>query len=362
MPYARQRRRAPAQARVRPLLHPRALVRDVPADAAAHRERRAGRGPALTRTRGKLARNVAWLGAGEVVLKGALFGAGVLVARGLGPAAMGAFTVAYGAAMVLMLVLAGRPGRGADPRDGPPPGGGPRARPHLARVAAAGGARGGARWRSPAPRWCRDPGLRWTLLAFIPYAWLRSGLDHAWARSFKGLDRMDVEVGGRGVELGVALPAPGALAALAGPGVDDGAGVRGRGRGGPRGDAPAATRAAGSRRRARPAGVPRPRGGGRSSCLNLGLQAVMRLDTFMLAGLGVAREEIGRYGVAARAGVGPVGRRPALRGGVVSDGRQGRGRGAAAPAAHRRGRRGGRLGRRAAGRGADGLRRARSSG
>src|SRR5271157_2972532 len=54
----------------------------------------------------RVARNLAWLTGGEVVLKGALFGAGVLVARGLGPAAMGDFTIAYGAALALMLLFA----------------------------------------------------------------------------------------------------------------------------------------------------------------------------------------------------------------------------------------------------------------
>ena len=59
----------------------------------------------MSRVAARLVRNVAWLGVGEVVLKGAMFAAGVLVARGLGPAAMGAFTVSYGAAMMLMLLL-----------------------------------------------------------------------------------------------------------------------------------------------------------------------------------------------------------------------------------------------------------------
>lgn len=46
--------------------------------------------------------------------------------------------------------------------------------------------------------------LRWTLLAFVPYAWLRAWLITAGA-VFKGQDRMDVEVAARGLEVVFAL-------------------------------------------------------------------------------------------------------------------------------------------------------------
>ncbi|OYV97071.1 MAG: hypothetical protein B7Z68_04275 [Acidobacteria bacterium 21-70-11] len=250
----------------------------------------------MTRTAGKLARNVAWLGAGEVVLKAALFAAGVLVARGLGPAAMGAFTVAYGAAMVLMLVLtAGQAEvliRETARRPDAVRGLGRLSRAWQRRVALAAvpAAIAGAAF-------VPDPVLRWTLLGFVPYAWLRSGLVSVGA-SFKGLDRMEVEVGGRSVELGVALLLLGALAALAAPVWTTGLAF--------------AAGAAGGlavmlrQQRTLPDGAAPPvalgflaREGAVFLVLNLGMQGALRLDTFLLAGFGVAREEIGRYGVAA---------------------------------------------------------------
>ena len=250
----------------------------------------------MTRTTGKLARNVAWLGAGEVVLKGALFGAGVLVARGLGPAAMGAFTVAYGAAMVLMLVLTAGQAEVLIRETARRPeavralGRLSRAWQRRVAVVAVPVAIAGA---ALVP----DPGLRWTLLAFVPYAWLRSGLVSVGA-SFKGLDRMEVEVGGRSVELGVALLLLGAMAALAAPVWTTGLAFAVGAAGGlavmhrqqrtlPDVAAPPITRSFLARE------------GAVFLLLSLGLQAALRLDTFMLAGFGVAREEIGRYGVAA---------------------------------------------------------------
>ncbi len=158
----------------------------------------------MRRTAFKVARNVAWLGFGEVALKGGLFGAGVVVARGLGPTGMGAFTVAYAAALVLMQVLAGGQVEVLIRETARCPEHGRAlfvlARSHQWRLAAlvipvavAGAAL--------VPR----PELRWTLLAFIPYAFLRRWLITAGA-VFKGLDRMDVEVRGRALELVVALP------------------------------------------------------------------------------------------------------------------------------------------------------------
>jgi len=243
----------------------------------------------------RLARNVAWLGTGEVLLKGALFGAGVVVARGLGPAAMGAFTVAYGAAMVLTIVLAaGQPEVLIRETARFP--GAARLLNRVSRlwrrqvalvvlpVAVAGAAAVG------------DPVLRWALLAFIPYGWLRSALISVGA-SFKGLDRMDVEVGGRGVELGVALLLLVPLAALAAPvwttGVAFSAGaaagfavVLQQLRRLPHEAATLVTRAFLARE------------GTVFLFLSVSMQASLRIDTFMLAGFGVAKEEIGRYGVA----------------------------------------------------------------
>jgi O-antigen/teichoic acid export membrane protein len=242
-----------------------------------------------------VARNVGWLAAGEVFLKGGLFAAGVLVARGLGPAAMGAFTVGYGAAVVFMLLLAAgqievvirEAARRPDEAWG------------LSRLA-----RG---WQSRiavvavpvavvGAFLVPERSLRWTLLAFVPYAWLRCGLITAGA-AFKGLDRMDVEVGGRGVELAVALVILTPLAVLSAPGWTTGlafsaggaagfAFVLARLRGLPRRDATLFSQAFLAREGLSFLG------------LNLAFQLRMRLDTFLLAALGVAQSRIGLYGVA----------------------------------------------------------------
>ncbi len=240
-------------------------------------------------------RNVVWLGVGEVVLKGALFAAGVVVARGLGPAAMGSFTIGYGAAVVLMLLLtagqvevvirevARRPSSGVD----------------LARLARAWQIRVAAVAVPVAlggSLLIREPVLRWTLFAFIPYAWLRSRLITVGA-VFKGLDRMEVEVAGRAAELGGALVLLVALAATGGPvwasGLAFGVG------------AAVGVGVVLSRLRRLAAGEGAGVGVGylaREGWSFMGLalasQALMRVDTFLLASLGVAREAIGRYGVA----------------------------------------------------------------
>jgi O-antigen/teichoic acid export membrane protein len=242
-----------------------------------------------------VARNIGWLASGEVLLKSGLFVAGVLVARGLGPAAMGAFTVSYGAALVLMLLLtAGQVEvviREAARR------------PHeawaLSRLA-----RG---WQTRVALVAvplaivgiflvPEPSLRWTLLAFVPYAWLRSGLITAGA-AFKGLDRMEIEVGGRGVELAVALAFLAPLAFLGAPvwttGLACSAGgaaglgfVRRRFGGLPREDAASFSQALLAHEGLSFLG------------LNLTFQLLIRLDTFMLAAMGIPQSEIGHYGVA----------------------------------------------------------------
>jgi O-antigen/teichoic acid export membrane protein len=242
-----------------------------------------------------VARNVGWLAAGEVFLKGGLFVAGVLVARGLGPAAMGSFTVSYGAAVVFMLLLAAGQVevviREAARRPDEARGLSRLARAWQARIAvvAVPLAVAGA-FLVP------ERSLRWTLLAFIPYAWLRCGLITAGA-AFKGLDRMDVEVGGRGVELAVALAILTPSALLAAPGWTTGlafslggaAGmvfVVGKLRGLHRSEAPSFSQAFMAREGLSFLG------------LNLAFQLLVRLDTFLLAALGVEQSRIGHYGVA----------------------------------------------------------------
>jgi len=243
----------------------------------------------------RVARNVAWLGAGEVALKGALFGAGVLVARGFGPAGMGVFTVAYGAALVLMQLLSGgqvevliretarRPGDGRALLVS--------AHAHQHRIAAVAlPAAVALALLVPAAD------LRWALLAFAPYSFLRRWLITAGA-VFKGMDRMDVEVRARSLELAVTLPCLALLAYAGAPvwcsglaftagGVAGVAWIALRVR-----ELPPCDAAMLSRARLAREGAP-----------FLGLtmlhQLVARADSFLLAGLGVSRADIGRYGVA----------------------------------------------------------------
>jgi O-antigen/teichoic acid export membrane protein len=242
-----------------------------------------------------VARNVGWLALGEVLLKGGLFAAGVIVARGLGPAAMGAFTVSYGAALVFTLLLtAGQVEvviREAARRPGDARGLSRMARGWQGRLALV---------AIPLATVCAllvpERSLRWMLLAFIPYAWLRSWLITAGA-AFKGLDRMEVEAGGRGVEVGVALALLVALALSAGPVwtvglVFSAGGAAGLGfvltkfRSLPHTTSSQLSRAYLAREGLSFLG------------LNLTLQLLMRLDTFLLAALGVAQAKIGYYGVA----------------------------------------------------------------
>jgi O-antigen/teichoic acid export membrane protein len=244
-----------------------------------------------------VARNVAWLGFGELALKGALFAAGVLVARGYGPTGMGAFTVAYGAALVLMQLLAGGQVEvliretARRPEDGRALYRAAAAYQRRLAAAALPIAAGGALLIPHGE-------LRWTLLAFVPYALLRARLITAGA-VFKGLDRMDVEVRARAFELAAALPLLAAAAAAGAPVWSTGVAFCGgaaaglvwiaaRLRGLP--DSPAA--AAGR------SGAQLVREGVPFLWLAMLHQLVARADSFLLAGLGVAPAAIGRYGVA----------------------------------------------------------------
>ena len=243
----------------------------------------------------RLARNVAWLGVGEVVLKGAMFAAGVLVARGLGPAAMGAFTVAYGAAMMLMLLLTAGQVEVVIRETA--------RRPDAAR----GLSRLSWMWQRKvavvalpiavvAAALVPDGVLRWTFMAFIPYGALRSSLISRGA-VFKGLDRMEVEVGGRVTELAFALVILGFLTLISAPVWTTGVAF----------SIGAAAGAAVVLRALRtlPSGSEPEfdadylaREGAIFLVLSLGLQAMLRVDTFLLAGFSVPKEQIGLYGVA----------------------------------------------------------------
>ncbi len=243
---------------------------------------------------GTLTRNLAWLAGGDVLMKGLLFAVGVLVARGLGPAAMGVFTVSYGAAIVFMLLLAAGQAevvmREVARRRDAAWGIGRLAQGWQARVALAAvpAAVAGALL-------VPDGSLRWGLLAFVPYAWLRRSLITVGA-AFKGLDRMDVEVAGRGVELAVAAALLVPLAAGHAPVWTTGLAFTAGGAAGlalvtrkfgrlPRREAPGVTRAYLAREGLSFLG------------LSMTAQVRMRLDTFLLAALGVAQAGIGKYGV-----------------------------------------------------------------
>ncbi|MFV2072350.1 MAG: oligosaccharide flippase family protein [Thermoanaerobaculales bacterium] len=161
----------------------------------------------------RVLRNAAWLGIGEAGVKGGLFVAAVLVARGAGPSGVGTFSIAYSAALISILILAvgqqevliREVARS----------------PERARLLVEGSEslqlRLG-RWVVPAAAvgalLVGEAGLRFTLLAFLPYAVLRTATVTRGA-AFKGIDRMDVEARARGLEimLAVAILAVGALAA-----------------------------------------------------------------------------------------------------------------------------------------------------
>ncbi len=243
----------------------------------------------------RVARNVLWLGVGETGSKGALFVAGIIVARGLGPEGMGVFTVAFGAAMVLQqLLAAGQPEvtirEVAQQRSVAASlvGEARKVQERVALVAVPAAVAGVAL--------VAHGSLLWTLLAFVPYAWIkaRSGTLGA---VFKGLDRMDLDSAGRIVEMGATLAL---LAAVAAGGL-------------PvwwTGPAFAAGAAAGLAWYARM--LRRYRTAGGEACSraflfrqglpftggSMALQLLVRAGAFLLAALGVGEAAIGRFGVA----------------------------------------------------------------
>jgi O-antigen/teichoic acid export membrane protein len=249
----------------------------------------------LRATLGVVARNLSWLVAGEVAVKAGLFVAGVVVARGLGAAAMGAFTVAYGAALVLMLGVAAGQVEVVIREAARTPG----AARALAQEAAAWQRRValialpvavGAALLVPTAL------LRWTLVAFVPYAFLRARLITV-GGVFKGLDRMEVEALGRTVEVAVALVlllvAARVGAAAWSTGVTFSLGAF------------TGLALVAARLRALAGGGQAPharawlaREGAAFLALGLASQLLLRLDTFVLAGLGTAEADIGQYAVA----------------------------------------------------------------
>ncbi len=148
-------------------------------------------------------RNAFWLGIGEAAVKGGLVLATVLIARSNGPVGVGTFSVAYSAAMTVILILAiGQ--QEVLIREVARSPGGARGLLSVAQVVQS----RLAWWFVPAAAVAAllvgNRELRLALLAFLPYALLRTATVTIGA-AFKGLDRMDVEVRARGVEVGIAL-------------------------------------------------------------------------------------------------------------------------------------------------------------
>ncbi len=248
----------------------------------------------MTAPLARIAANAAWLAVGEVILKGALFVAAALVARGMGAAGMGVFTVAYGAALVLTQLLAAGQVE------------------VVIREVAAGTASGPSLFAAARRVQRRVAAVlvplalfascvaggpyRLALLAFVPYAYLRARLITGTA-VFKGLDRMAVEVWCRGVEVAVALLGLAAAVTLRLPAWTAGLAFA---LGGMAGAALAAGKVAtlGEAQVATAARVL-----WRHGLPFVGLAAVSqvqaRADVFVLAGLGVTAEAVGHYGAAA---------------------------------------------------------------
>ena len=151
----------------------------------------------------RVLRNGIWLGAGEAAVKGGLLAVAILIARGSGPAGVGTFSIAFGAALIGIMVLAfgqqevliREVARAPD-----------RARTLLSESKFL--QRRLTLWFVPAVTVAvlliSDGSLRLTLLAFVPYVLLRTAMVTRGA-AFKGLDRMDVEVRARGLEISVAV-------------------------------------------------------------------------------------------------------------------------------------------------------------
>jgi len=252
---------------------------------------------ALPRFLGGAARNAGWLSVGETVVKGGVLVAGVIVARGMGPGPMGLFTVSYGVALLItQLFAAGQ------------------VEVLIREVAREPGA--ARTWFRVSSAWQIKAGipvmllsglsimflatsaLRSTLLGFLVYAWFRSKLITAGA-VFKGLERMDVEVKARAIELSVALTGLTVIALASLPAwlmgfafaLGAGAGLGWIAVRLPRDDVPGSF-----------AALEQPPDFKREGLVFLGLSATFQLlirgDTVVMAFLGLPSKAIGQYGAA----------------------------------------------------------------
>ena len=244
-----------------------------------------------------LARNAGWLGAGEGFVKAAIFIAAALVARATGAEGLGTFSIAYAAAVIVVIVLAsGQQEVLIREVAGHPQA----ARSLLIRARRIQNRMG--LFLIPAALvlslLLTSGDLRSCLIAFLPYSVLRSILV-LYGATFKGLDRMDVEVRARAVEMILVLTMLGLVILLHGPiwstGLifSAGAGVgllwiRHLSR-----ELHSATD------EAAPLEITELSAEGRPFlAMSILSQLLMRADTFILAALAVSRKEIGYYAAA----------------------------------------------------------------
>lgn len=163
----------------------------------------------------RVTRNLSWLAVGEVGIRSGFLMITVLVARGLGASAVGLLTVASGAVMVAVPVLALGQAEtlirecARDPE-----------RANLFLSASHRLQRRVELALAPVALIALSvlpaSDLRSLLFSLVPYALLRVEIFTRGA-AFKGLDRMDVEVKARGWELGIALALTALLAGAGAP-------------------------------------------------------------------------------------------------------------------------------------------------
>ncbi len=238
-------------------------------------------------------RNGIWLGAGEAAVKGGLLAVAVLIARGSGPAGVGTFSIAFGAALIGIMVLAFGQQEVLIREVARAP---ERARSLMSESRVL--QRRLTMWLLPAvvaaAFLISDCSLRLTLLAFVPYVLLRTAMVTRGA-VFKGLDRMDVEVRARGLEISVAVLGTAVGVFLAWPvwtvgvafSLGAGLGLMWIER---------VSRTLGLDRS--PAPIPVIREGLPFMALAVLGQLLVNTDRFLLAFLGIARTEIGFWGAA----------------------------------------------------------------
>ncbi len=248
-------------------------------------------------TLSRIGRNAAWLLVGEAVAKLALLAIAFLVARNLGAAAMGSFTLGYAATLLLVVLTAVGQVE------------------VLMRAVATTPSQAGALLRRSERLQARgtgialplaiiallllpDPTLRWTLAGFLPYALLRTRL-FTRGGLFKGLDRAHVDVQARAIEMVTALLLILGVTALGSPVWWCGPALA----------AGAALALLWLRPKVAALGTEPPapasllRNGLFTDSLpflgiSLATQLLLRADTFLLEAFAVARSEIGVYGIA----------------------------------------------------------------